>query len=503
MQDATDMTDWLNEPETSEGDAPNNHLIHHVGDGSPVHAAPVEPSLKPPDPAEMTDEWHARRFVDLHAARLRYHKALGGWIAYDGKRWRNDESVTAERLARDSIQLLRRHLPTIGDKYERRDFESAIRRAESSRTVGALLGLARSDDRLKVAPSDFDAHPFLFNCLNGTIDLRTGRLRPHDPADLLTKLASVNYVPDAACPLWEAALRLSMNDDAEIVAFLCRAAGYSLTGDTSEHCMFLLYGTGRNGKTLMLTALLGVVGDYGMMAPNHLLTTSGRTQHLTAVADLDGMRLVGISEPAGGRFDDAQMKSLTGGESIRANRMHCNYFEFAPTYKLFMASNHKPVTGEFNTAFWRRIKFIDFAVTIQVHQQDRDMPAKLKAESEGILAWMVRGCLEWQKEGLNEPEVVRQATQGYRDEMDPISGFLDACCDLEETLRVRSSSLWAAYKEWCNREGISPGERIANDTTFGRLLTQKGFKVKRTSRGNDRLGLRLKPSPEVDPDCPI
>src|SRR4051812_797623 len=156
--------------------------------------------------------------------------------------------------------------------------------------------------------------------------------------------------------------------------YLRRAAGYALTGDVKEHCVFLLYGTGRNGKTLLLEALLGIVGDYGMMAPSHLLTASGRTQHLTAVADLDGKRLVGISEPTGCRFDEAQVKSLTGGESIRANRMYCDLYEFAPSHKLFMASNHKPATDEFTVAFWSRIRLIDFAITIPLEHQDKDLP---------------------------------------------------------------------------------------------------------------------------------
>jgi len=437
--------------------------------------------------------------VDLYLDRLRYCTDFGGWVVFDGRRWRKGDPVTPEGLARQSIQLLRGHLKAIRDRSERREFEAAIRRAESLRTVKAMLGLARSDPRVVVSPEAFDVNPDLFNCRNGTIDLRTGRLRPHDPADLLTKLAPVTFDPDAACPLWDAALRRSMGDDEAMVAFLRRAAGYALTGDVREHCLFLLYGTGRNGKTLMLDALLGVVGkDYGMMAPNHLLTMSGRTQHLTAVADLAGKRLVVISEPAGGRFDEAQMKALTGGESIRANHMHQDHFQFEPTHKLFMASNHKPVTDEFTTAFWSRIRLIDFTVTIPPDQQDKDLPQKLQAEAPGILAWMVRGCLEWQAQGLAEPDRVRQATAGYRDAMDPISGFLDACCVRSPASRVRSSALWAAYREWCDQEAVPQGERVANDTQFGRFLTQKGFKTQKSSGVIWRLGLALD-GPPSDP----
>ena len=297
----------------------------------------------------MTDEFHARRFVDLYSARLRYCLARGGWLAYDGMRWRKDDQLTPERLAREAVQSLREYLPRIRDKGERREFEAAIRKAETLRAIRAMIGLARSDARIVVSPEVFDRDHFLFNCRNGTIDLRTGQLHSHNPNNYLTKLAPVNYRPDATCPIWDAALSQCMNGDEEMIGFLRRSAGYALTGSVREHCLFLLYGTGRNGKTLLLEALLGVVGrEYGMMAPNHLLTSSGRTQHLTAVADLDGMRMVVVSEPSGGHFDEAQMKMLTGGESIRANRMHQDHFQFEPTHKLFMASNHKPATTEFH-----------------------------------------------------------------------------------------------------------------------------------------------------------
>jgi len=515
MSDYETLDTLFDSPDGMEGDVPVNRNPGYAANPTGSSAVPALrtsnepknqrksskrlPKFNPPDPAEVTDEWLARRFVDLYGDRLRYHPPFGGWVVFDGKRWRKSGTVTVERWVRESIKSLHECLPKIRDKSERREFEKAVLRAETLRTVKAIIGLARSDPRVDVSPQVFDGKPLLFNCLNGTIELSSGQLRPHDLADFLTKIAQVNFDPDATCPLWDEALLRSMNDNKEMVAYLRRAAGYSLTGLGTEQCLFLLYGTGRNGKTLMLEALLDVVGsDYGMMAPTHLLTSAGRTQHSTALTDLEGRRLVGISEPAGGRFDEARLKSLTGGESIRANRMHSNYTEFKATHVLFMASNHKPVADECTTGFLRRLRIIDFPVTVPEDQVDKALPAKLRGESQGILAWMVRGCLEWQTMGLNEPASVQQATKDYAGEMDPISGFIDACCARGETLRERSSSLWVAYCRWCERMELPVGERIANTTRFGTHLAQIGIGATKTMGVKFRLGIALKSLPDDD-----
>jgi putative DNA primase/helicase len=177
--------------------------------------------------------------------------------------------------------------------------------------------------------------------------------------------------------------------------------------------------------------------------------------------------------------------------------MHCDFYEFTPTHKFLMTSNHKPTTSEFTVAFWSRIRLIDFGVTIPPDQQDKRLPAKLRAEAEGILAWMVRGCLEWQDVGLNEPPRIREATMDYRDEMDPIGTFIAECCVMEPDRRAASSALFAAYKKWCDRTAVSQGVRVPNDAEFGKILGQKGIQPKRTAEGTMRLGIALKTSSET------
>lgn len=451
---------------------------------------------RPPDVSDMTDEGHAGRFVDQYAGTLRYCPAWGAWFVYDGMRWGKDDTLAAERSARESVQSLRGYLPRIKAK-DRTEFEDAIRRAESHRTIKAILGLARSDKRIVIRPQDFDQDPLVLNCRNGTVDLTTGRLCPHDPSDNLRKLAPVDYVTGTPCPVWDAFLRRIMGEDDDLVSYLQRAAGYALTGDVSGQCFFLLYGDGRNGKTVLLNALLHVLGDYGMTAPNNLLTSASVNQHPTGLADLDGKRFVAISEPNRGRFDDSLVKLLTGGDKIRARRMHCDPYEFAPSHKFFMAANHKPEVGESGLAMWRRIRLIPFSVTIPPHEEDRRLSEKLQVEAQGILDWLVRGCLEWRLKGLDEPERVRDATTEYREEMDPIAEFITDRCVNGPEHKVRTSVLHRAYEAWCAQaHGDSSGRMTIKD--FAHHLEQKGFKSKKTVGVMTRIGISLKMPSEAE-----
>lgn len=470
-------------------------------DDAPLSPAPRltrsrKPTLKLPDAADMTDDWHARRFVDLFGERLVYCKAWNCWLAYDGHCWRKDSTLIAQRRARESVQMLRQHISETSNEHRRRehdDYMAAVRRAESLRAITATVKLAQTDERIAVKPEDFDTDHFMLNCLNGTIDLRTGELRPHDPDDRLTKLAPARFFPEAPCPTWDAFLHRIMGGDEEMIGYIRRAAGYALTGDVGEQCLFLLYGSGQNGKTVLLNALLHVLGDYGMTAPNHLLTSAGRQQHPSALADLDGMRLVALSEPNESRFDEALVKWLTGGDAIRAHKMHCDSYEFDPTHKFFMLANHKPDIQGGGTAIWRRMRLIVFAITIPVQEKDKNLEDKLKLESSGILGWMVRGCREWQEKGsLKEPETIRQSTTAYRDEMDPIAGFLTECCDRHPGLRVGTVKLWTAYQRWCDRQGTPQSERVRNAKKFGELLAQK--RICRTKQSSMvYLDIDLKP----------
>ena len=394
---------------------------------------------------DMTDAWHAQRFVDRYVGRLRFCPIWMKWLEYDGRRWHKDNELISQRLALQAVRLLREQLKGMKRQANHEEFIAAIRRAESNRSIAATIKLAQSDERITVKPQDFDQDNFILNCTNGTLDLKTGLLREHDPTDNLTKMTPVRYVDSADCPTWMRFLDRIMAGDQEMIDFLQRALGYSLTGEVKEECMFVLYGLGQNGKSKLLDAVRTIAGDYGGVSESHMLTLKIHSEHPTGIANLAGKRLVVISEPNECRFDEAIVKLLTGGDMITSRKLYKDFSEFMPTHKFFVMSNHKPQVRELSVAYWRRMNLVEFAVTIPPEERDNDLPGKLMSEAEGILAWLVQGCLRWQEIGLAQPAKVLEATKVYRDEMDKIGGFLEARCTEGLGLRVHSSDLWSAY----------------------------------------------------------
>lgn len=325
--------------------------------------------------------------------------------------------------------------------------------------------------------------------VNGTVDLRTGELRPHRREDLITRLAPVEYDPDAEAPLWEAFLRRIMDGNEDLIRFLQRAVGYSLTGDTSEQCFFLLYGTGANGKSTFLEAIRAMLGDYAQQADFGTFLVQNRDGPRNDVARLVGARFVSAVEvESGRRLSETLVKQLTGNDRVVARFLYREHFEFVPTFKLWLAANHKPVIRGADHAIWRRIKLIPFQVTIPPEDRDRQLAARLRAELPGVLAWAVRGCLEWQQYGLGEPPEVTEATNEYRAEMDPLGPFFGERCVLHPNARAYAGELYAGYAAWCEQAG----ERPMSQREFGLRLQERGFE-RRIVRGRVvwvGLGLR-------------
>ena len=351
-----------------------------------------------------------------------------------------------------------------------------------------MQSLARSEPGIPILPDKFDTDQWALNCTNGTLDLRSGELRPHNRGDLLTNLCPVEFDPAATCPSWDRMVQTILGGDAELIAFVQRAVGFSLTGSVAEQMLFLLWGHGANGKSTFLNAILGMLGpDYGMQAPDGLLLAKRHDSHPTERADLFGKRLVSSAEVEDGRrLNEALVKQLTGGDRVRGRHMREDFWEFEPTHKLWLAVNHKPVIRGTDHGIWRRVKLIPFTVTIGPEDQDKDLPAKLKAELPGILAWAVRGCLDWQQHGLGEPEAVRAAVAQYRGEMDVLGTFLTECCVEGKGCTARAGDVYAAYKKWCEANG----EYVASQTAFGTSIAERGI-ARRKSNGiwYDGLGL--------------
>ncbi|MEW6523649.1 MAG: phage/plasmid primase, P4 family [Bacillota bacterium] len=421
-----------------------------------------------------TDYGNAERLVAAHGQDIKYCWPWRKWYIWTGARWLEDTRGEVLRRAKQIIRNMYGEATQIDDDRERREFLKFVLRSEQKDRLKAAVELAASETGIPVLPNEFDADPWLLNCANGTLDLRTGDLRPHRRQDMLTKQAPVAFDPDAKCPRWQQFLNEIMDGNDNLVRFLQRAAGLSLTGDTSEHLLLVLHGSGRNGKSTFLNTLLSVIGDYGMTTAPDLLLAKYSDRHPTELADLFGKRFVtAIESGEGRRFNEPLLKQLTGGDPVKARRMREDFWQFNPTHKLWLATNHKPQVRGTDLAIWSRIKLIPFAVQFPDGdpRQDKQLPAKLREELPGILRWAVEGCLAWQREGLGVPDEVRTATESYRQDQDVLAAFLAECCMVNPLAKVPAKDLYQCYLQWCDENG----ERATTQRDFGMRLTERGF----------------------------
>lgn len=384
--------------------------------------------------------------------------------------------------AKSTVRAMYAEAGNIENKDDRKSFLAFVLRSEQKDRLKAMVELAASEPGIPVLPEELDRDPWLLNVANGTIDLRTGELRPHRREDLITKITDVKYDETAKCPRWEQFLDEVMRGNQALVTFLQRAAGMSLTGDVSDHVLLTLYGTGRNGKSTFLNTLLAVMGDYGMQAAPDLLMAKRGERHPTELADLFGKRLVvSIESEQDRRLAESLVKQLTGGDRITARRMRQDFWSFAPTHHLWLATNHKPQIRGTDLAVWSRIKLVPFRAQFldDDPRQDKHLFKKLLAELPGILRWCVEGCLAWQAGGLGVPEEVKKATDEYRAEQDTIAAFLSDCCVVTPTAKAAIRDVYKAYLTWCETNG----ERPVSQRELGSRLVERGFERRRAHGG--------------------
>jgi putative DNA primase/helicase len=439
--------------------------------------------VPPPEdarPPEFSDEALALRFSERHHGELRYVAAWGRWLRWDNTRWAFDETLAAFDLAR---KICRRAAAECSTK--------ARRNIASAKTVAAVERLAKADRRHAATVEQWDADPWLLNTPAGVVDLRNGLIRQHRPNDYMTKVAGI--APDASRPIptWCAFLQRVLGEDAELIAFAQRLAGYALTGSTREHALAFVYGTGANGKSTFLNAITGCLGDYHRTAPIETFTTSNTDRHPTDLAGLRGARLVtAVETEEGRRWAESKIKALTGGDRIAARFMRQDFFEFVPQFKLVIAGNHKPGLRSVDEAIRRRFHLVPFTVTIPPGERDRELDEKLRAEWPGILNWAIQGCLEWQRLGLAPSPAVTAATAAYLEQQDAIAAWIDEKCERDPNAWERSASLFANWKAWTD----SSGEPAGDLKRFRDRLEARGIQHKRESHGGRAgyLGLRLR-----------
>ncbi|MCU1324665.1 MAG: hypothetical protein JWN34_35 [Bryobacterales bacterium] len=437
----------------------------------------------------LTDAGNGERIVALFGADIRYCVEMKRWLVWDGARWAVDELNVMRQKAKMTARRL--YAQAKGEA----PFGGWARASESYAAVSAALGSAATDSGIPIMVSELDQHPYLLNCPNGVVDLRDGKLLPHNREFLITKLCPVPYNPKAICPRFVGFLEWAMgaNPEADIsertarlVGFIQRAFGYSLTSDVSEKAVFILHGErGNNGKTTLLTLFRDLLGrDYsGQLVIDTVMSMKNQDATTRAdLADLRGVRLVVTSEvEKEHKLNEGKIKYITAGMgSIKSCRKYENPIEFTATHKLFMDCNHRPVVRGVDDAIWRRLKLIPFDVTVSEADKDLDLPNKLRAEMAGILAWAVRGCVDWKRNGLGDPPEVASAGEEWREHDDPLKEFLDDYCLLdEEELYIKASELGQAYEYWAkqNRERYPLGREAFNER-----LQAKGLKQSRSRR---------------------
>lgn len=446
-------------------------------------------TIAPPPPRTqraLTDVGNAERLVDRHGADLRYVHSLHTWFAWDGKRWAIDDTAEAARRAKETLTtaLIEEANAPGADSA---DILKHAARSQSAGRIRGALELASSDIRVVARQGELDTDPDALNLENGTLDLRTGELRPHRREDLITRIAPVAYDPEAGAPLWEAFLGRVLPDP-DVRDYVQRLAGYALTGSAIEHVLNLFLGVGANGKTVLTRTLLDLLGDYALTAALELLIAYRRPGGASPeVAELVGRRLVVVAETDDGApLAESRVKALTGGDRTKGRALYAGFLEIEPTWTLILTTNHPPrVTGTDN-AIWRRIALVPFDVTIPEDERDAHLVERLAAERGGILNWALEGCRAWRAGGLQAPNAVRAATAAYRGESDPLAEWLADCTIADPQCKETSADLWASYLA-----SLAKGETGMTRTAFGRRLTELGYPEKRASSARFRAGIGL------------
>lgn len=459
--------------------------------------------------AECSDVRNAERFAVWFSKDVRYAHSWELWLCWDGKRWSVDNNGGAKRFAIEAAQRLlaekgRAYQDAIGtgnkDKIDAARIEYKwASRTQNSKALNAMLEVASASKALTCTHRELDTDPWLLNVSNGVLDLRTGTLREHRREDLISKLAPVVYDPRAKAPTWERFLSQAMGGNAEMIAFLRRMIGYTLTGLIREHILGFNFGGGANGKSTFLTAIHALLGDYAVRAPRGLLfKAKGGDKHPTEMTTLFGARFVSCAEVGESeKFDEALVKDLTGGDKISARRMREDFWEFTPTHKLFLAGNHRPSVSGTDEGIWRRIRLVPWTVTVAPEERDAALGEKLTAELSGILNWALEGCLEWQRDGIGEPIEVTEATAEYRDESDPLKEFLDRYCVFEPGAKVARKWVREKYVAYCSDNGREP----VQSKRFAQALQKRGAANGGTIRIHEGVrdawtGVRLKSDEE-------
>ncbi|MGA4215010.1 phage/plasmid primase, P4 family, partial [Ralstonia nicotianae] len=435
-----------------------------------------------------TEDGLATAFTRRYGDDWRYCSLWGKWLVWTGVRWNPDQLLYVTHLSRGICRAASCKAETPRQKAK----------LASSSTIASVEKIARSDPKHAATADEWDADVWALNTPGGVVDLRTGNLRAHRREDRMTKVTTAT--PKGDCPTWRQFLSEVTGGDVELQAYLQRMAGYALTGSTQEHALFFLYGTGANGKSVFVNTLATILGDYAANAAMDTFMETRADRHPTDMAGLRGARFVAaIETEQGRRWAESKVKNLTGGDKISARFMRQDFFEFFPQFKLFVAGNHKPAIRNIDEAMKRRLHLIPFTVTVPPERRDKNLQQKLLAERDGILAWAVQGCLDWQRLGrLDPPQQVLDATEEYFEAEDALGRWLDERCVREANAKSLTAELFNDWKQWAE----AAGEFTGSQKRFADLLLTRGVEKWRNTaglRGFRGIGLKHPATPAYTP----
>lgn len=435
------------------------------------------------------DTGNAERFVDMHGETLRYSYIRKSWYFYDGKKWMVDQEGKIKKLADKVIEKMKHEKVFVADGMDEEDAKKALHKhIKSTRNHNGKTNMIKESQHLiSIRPQMFDADLHLLNVQNGYLNLKTGELHEHEKERYFTKISNVEFTDKADCPMWKDFLNQIFNNDANLIQYIQRAVGYTLCGSTEEQMMFILFGNGRNGKSVFLDIVTELFGTYATnIQPQALMVKQQSSNANPEIAKLAGARLVTTTEPGEGmRFDEGLVKQLTGGDKVTARFLYEDEFEFTPQFKIWMATNHKPYIRGTDDGIWRRMAIIPFTVQIPESKVDKKLTFKLKRELNAILNWAVEGYLAWQREGLKEPQIIKDQREEYRGEMDVVQAFINECCTVKGHASVQASALYQSYKNWAQDNS----QYLMNSTKFGREMGKRFSKFR--SNGTYYKGIEI------------
>jgi putative DNA primase/helicase len=442
-----------------------------------------------PNSKNPTDVGNAQRLVSLFGADVKYVYEFKKWIHWDDTRWLFDEDGHMFRLAKKTARSISQEAANENDESRRRRLLQHALKSENKQQLEAMIQVAKTEEGMTISQSELDQDKYLLGVANGVVNLRTGGLIDNSKESMITKRGGTSFNPNSECPQWLTFVDEITDHNKELANYLKKIVGYSLTGETKEQLFFFLHGGGANGKSVFVNVIQDMLSDYSMQTPVSTIMTRGKGSINNDIARLRGARFVNTTETEeGSRFNESEVKLITGGDIISARFLHQEYFEYRPQFTLWISGNHKPVPGD-GYSIWRRLILIPFNVRFSEDKQDKNLTSKLRNELPGILNWAIEGCLQWQNEGLTTPKVILDATKEYQTEMDRINSWMEDSCtnDASNNCSTKASDLYQSYKTWADNNG----EWRMNQRILGTKLAERGFQKRRESKGWVYSGIQL------------